>query len=236
MALSLEWQNSNHVDGGGNDFCNGEQSPQRSSLSTALVHQETNVNLATIVLKEASGNEEQAKGVCIEEPSSKSIQVNLDGGGVLKNKDDQELAPSCNTCNKKDIFVPNSGSSNCGVACPSDKVVPVIPEESFFCNTPSESKSSELVSREKADYEQIYLCSTRCNETHLVEAKETHDDGIDPLVADQDGDVTTLVQRDLISEREKLKETDEYKRAMEEEWASRLQQLQIQVFSLLISS
>ncbi|XP_057809957.1 uncharacterized protein LOC131024466 [Salvia miltiorrhiza] len=32
----------------------------------------------------------------------------------------------------------------------------------------------------------------------------------------------------LISEREKLKETDEYKRAMEEEWASRQQALQIQ--------
>ncbi|GFP96006.1 hypothetical protein PHJA_001744700 [Phtheirospermum japonicum] len=32
----------------------------------------------------------------------------------------------------------------------------------------------------------------------------------------------------MINEREKLKETDEYKRAMEEEWASRQQALQIQ--------
>ena len=33
----------------------------------------------------------------------------------------------------------------------------------------------------------------------------------------------------FIIEREKHKETDEYKRAIEEEWASRLRQLQIQV-------
>ncbi|XP_062111319.1 uncharacterized protein LOC133822874 [Humulus lupulus] len=34
-------------------------------------------------------------------------------------------------------------------------------------------------------------------------------------------DVTPSVNRDIINEREKLKETDEYKRAIEEEWASR---------------
>ncbi|OIW02204.1 hypothetical protein TanjilG_21857 [Lupinus angustifolius] len=35
-------------------------------------------------------------------------------------------------------------------------------------------------------------------------------------------------QTDIINEREKLKETDEYKRAIEEEWAARQQQLKIQ--------
>lgn len=40
----------------------------------------------------------------------------------------------------------------------------------------------------------------------------------------------------LISEREKLKETDEYKRAMDEEWASRQQALQIQVYNLHFSA
>ncbi|KOM45827.1 hypothetical protein LR48_Vigan06g113300 [Vigna angularis] len=39
---------------------------------------------------------------------------------------------------------------------------------------------------------------------------------------------TTSNERDIINEREKLKETDEYKQAMEEEWASRQLQLQIQ--------
>lgn len=38
--------------------------------------------------------------------------------------------------------------------------------------------------------------------------------------------------RDIINEREKLKETDEYKQAIEEEWASRQRQLQIQVLHI----
>ncbi|WCJ22066.1 Chaperone DnaJ-domain superfamily protein [Euphorbia peplus] len=42
------------------------------------------------------------------------------------------------------------------------------------------------------------------------------------------GDVISTVQNDIINEREKLKETDEYKRAVEEEWAARQQQLKIQ--------
>ncbi|KAI4314053.1 hypothetical protein L6164_026996 [Bauhinia variegata] len=37
-----------------------------------------------------------------------------------------------------------------------------------------------------------------------------------------------IAARNIIGEREKLKETDEYKRAIEEEWASRQRQLQIQ--------
>lgn len=44
-----------------------------------------------------------------------------------------------------------------------------------------------------------------------MEEKETHDDGFDPLVADEDGDVNPTDQRILISEREMIKETDEYK-------------------------
>ncbi|KAK7275022.1 hypothetical protein RIF29_16128 [Crotalaria pallida] len=48
-----------------------------------------------------------------------------------------------------------------------------------------------------------------------------------PLHA-QNGGFNTSNQRDIINEREKLKETDEYKRVMEEEWASRQLQLQIQ--------
>ncbi|KAG5059640.1 hypothetical protein JHK87_000669 [Glycine soja] len=46
---------------------------------------------------------------------------------------------------------------------------------------------------------------------------------------DQDCGLTASNEKDIINEREKLKETDEYKQAMEEEWASRQRQLQIQV-------
>ncbi|KAM7273363.1 hypothetical protein ACFE04_028027 [Oxalis oulophora] len=41
-------------------------------------------------------------------------------------------------------------------------------------------------------------------------------------------DDVPIVHEDIIGDREKLKETDEYKRVMEEEWASRQKQLQIQ--------
>ncbi|KAK3421808.1 uncharacterized protein LOC104453877 [Eucalyptus grandis] len=44
----------------------------------------------------------------------------------------------------------------------------------------------------------------------------------------QDGDYVLSVQKDIINGREMLKETDEYKRAVEEEWASRQRQLQLQ--------
>ncbi|KAL0372536.1 UNVERIFIED_CONTAM: hypothetical protein Scaly_0935200 [Sesamum calycinum] len=43
------------------------------------------------------------------------------------------------------------------------------------------------------------------------------------------GDTLPSVQTSIIGEREKLKETDEYKRAIEEEWASRQEALRIQV-------
>lgn len=42
------------------------------------------------------------------------------------------------------------------------------------------------------------------------------------------GDATPSGQRDVITDREKLKETDEFKRAVEEEWASRQRELKLQ--------
>ncbi|XP_042477090.1 uncharacterized protein LOC122058466 isoform X2 [Macadamia integrifolia] len=50
-----------------------------------------------------------------------------------------------------------------------------------------------------------------------------------PLLDALDGNCTPHVQNDLISEREKIKETVEYKFAVEKEWASRQRELQIQV-------
>lgn len=43
--------------------------------------------------------------------------------------------------------------------------------------------------------------------------------------------LTSFAVKDIICERERLKETDEYRRAMEEEWTTRQQQLQIQVWA-----
>ncbi|KAJ7953945.1 DnaJ domain containing protein [Quillaja saponaria] len=74
-----------------------------------------------------------------------------------------------------------------------------VPEEFLFCNTASPGKSD------------IRKPSDVRNELHA-----------------QHGDVSSSGEKDIINEREKLKETDEYKRAIEEEWASRQRQLQIQ--------
>lgn len=59
---------------------------------------------------------------------------------------------------------------------------------------------------------------------------EKHD-----LLEGKVGEAGANVEDCMISEREKLKETDEYKRAIEEEWASRQRALQIQVFMHLFS-
>nr|POE68107.1 hypothetical protein CFP56_19760 [Quercus suber] len=203
MALSFERQNSNHVHGGGNDFCTENQSPQRDFIPTSIDLQEGET-CAGLEVDETLGNKEEVIGICIEEYSSQSSQVNFnskfnlvrtnfDGGDVLRNKDDEfHQARSYNSCNEKGRVVSNSGSSNHGsVAHPSDQDKDndvLVPEESSFCNSPLEGKLD--TTKEKAFSEQTSLCNS--------------------------------------SEREMIKETDEYKRAMEEERASRQQQLQIQ--------
>ncbi|KAL6566428.1 hypothetical protein OROGR_002043 [Orobanche gracilis] len=72
--------------------------------------------------------------------------------------------------------------------------------------------------------------------THIYEAKLQEDISMsniqqeeeDGQLHSQNGDTVPSVETCIINEREKLKETDEYKRATEEEWASRQQALQIQ--------
>ncbi|GMY25801.1 hypothetical protein FCV25MIE_21043 [Fagus crenata] len=109
---------------------------------------------------------------------------------------------SCNTFDEThvnlDLFLSNEANGN------EEQVNGVgngfcnTAEETFFCSTPLEGKSE--VSNGKT----------------FSEEREKY------------GDVAPVCGRDIINEREKLKETDEYKRAIEEEWASRQRQLQIQ--------
>lgn len=139
-------------------------------------------------------------------------------------------------------FVTNSGVSDekqvDNIACSVDKAG--ICEEFAFHSTSSEGESE--VSSEKACYEEkvrpdskeASSCNTTCNETRIteeepcmVEARESYD--VKDPVHVQNG-LVTPVERVLITEREKLKETDEYKRATEEEWAARQRELQIQVW------
>lgn len=86
----------------------------------------------------------------------------------------------------------------------------------------------------RGDTNDVFLCKYASNRTQIqpvqscsTEAKEPNDRS--QLLNSEDGDVTPSVDRDIINEREKLKETDEYKRAIEEEWASRQRELQLQV-------
>ncbi|XP_059445585.1 uncharacterized protein LOC132177333 [Corylus avellana] len=206
------------VNGIGNGFCNEEEHQPQSSLWS---------------------NQEQGgkRSKCASSNEDSEVHVNLDGGGIFRNKDDGfQWAPSCSNFDEKDRVVSNSRSSgetqfDNGVACAEYKVR-AFPEESFFCNIPFKGKSGvgneKFFSKEKVieDSEQRHFSNTQRTETHLVEAKKAYDVR-DQLLA-QDGDVTPSCQTDIINEREKLKETDEYKRAIEEEWASRQRQLEIQ--------
>lgn len=138
---------------------------------------------------------------------------------------------------------PSDGIHYSCSAASSDGEVRPIPE-----GTPLRSKSevdnenSVCHGNEKSVFEESSISSAQCNETHvgisnLVEEKEP---GFENLFYNQpgnesnsvlhakDGVATHTVERDIINERERLKETDEYKRATEEEWASRQRQLQIQ--------
>ncbi|KAI4357969.1 hypothetical protein L6164_001881 [Bauhinia variegata] len=103
------------------------------------------------------------------------------------------------------------------------------PEDSLFCNhrlqgnlrTCNCSKAevttdSEVISVPDDSQDQ--------QERSTLVENETPSDIDDTLHAQDDG----VAASDIIGEREKLKETDEYKRAIEEEWASRQRQLQIQ--------
>lgn len=218
--FSYEWQRPYHFNGGGSGFCNGEQSQQTPPSSTAQEQDDT-----------------QSK--CARPNQKGEMCADLDGVVPMRKVDESPQAPSsCNTSVETHVNLCRTVSDQAG--CNEEQVNGVgnglcnTLEESFFCSIPSEGKSevsnkkSFSEEREKADSEQTLLSNTRCDETQVVEGNETYDLR-NPIVS-QDGDVTPVVEKNIINEREKMKATDEYKRAIEEEWASRQRQLQIQVW------
>ncbi|KAK0573230.1 hypothetical protein LWI29_004634 [Acer saccharum] len=137
-----------------------------------------------------------------------------------------------------------------GVECcarPSEYKVGAVFEESFLCKTPSSGISESCNVKasqqdtDKPNSEGAFLSKNQCAETQgkqgssrLAEVQkqvicstsnDLRHEGKEPFHAQG---VSPSIQGDIINEREKLKETDEYKQAMEEEWASRQQQLKIQ--------
>ncbi|KAI8539352.1 hypothetical protein RHMOL_Rhmol09G0175800 [Rhododendron molle] len=123
--------------------------------------------------------------------------------------------------------------------------VGAIPEE-ILCEVPSLGKSG--IEKEKGGCQDTMkqvpkepsLCSISRNEVHTepimgssssirfgeISSPQEEEERDVPFHS-QDGNVTDAFSS-LINEREKLKETDEYKRAVEEEWASRQRELQLQ--------
>ncbi|PSS28944.1 Bromodomain-containing protein [Actinidia chinensis var. chinensis] len=97
--------------------------------------------------------------------------------------------------------------------CCQDTVKPVPQEPSLFSAPCNEAHSEPNVGAREL--------SGECKSNHQQE-EETNG-----LMHSEDGNVTDAIGS-LIDEREKLKETDEYKRAVEEEWACRQRELQLQ--------
>ncbi|XP_028761903.1 uncharacterized protein LOC114720428 [Neltuma alba] len=108
----------------------------------------------------------------------------------------------------------------------------------------AKSKSYDVASefnKEAGDKDSKFMRSTREENKRQIESDgsglrnrdfpDTHNScaSFDEIQPKQDGFASQeCCVRDIINEREKLKETDEYKQAIEEEWASRQRQLQIQ--------
>ncbi|CAA2971290.1 uncharacterized protein LOC111398928 isoform X1 [Olea europaea var. sylvestris] len=118
-----------------------------------------------------------------------------------------------------------------------------VSEEAFFCKN-SSLDPKNVIDNSKLVPEMPSSCNRHLNETQAREDDSCLDEAAEKLiepvsnslrVVERDysqhtrhGENSQGVETCIINEREKLKETDEYKRAIEEEWASRHRALQIQ--------
>ncbi|XP_043717976.1 dentin sialophosphoprotein-like [Telopea speciosissima] len=110
----------------------------------------------------------------------------------------------------------DSGINHDRFSCP-DKVKSVS-DESSLCNT---QQDGTLVEDRRCFRNDAEPDPESLSETQLQDDKN-------PLLHALDGNFMPDVQNEIISEREKIKETVEYKCAVQEEWASRHRELQIQ--------
>ncbi|KAH7569955.1 hypothetical protein JRO89_XS05G0023900 [Xanthoceras sorbifolium] len=224
-SSSFWWQSYKHVNDGGGTVRNENQS--------------THVNNERVVPNDKDEEVYQATPSCSTSPRKSHHQ----------RTEFEKEKPSFG----EPVVVSNSQPSyeaGCEYgAGPSEYKVGAVFEELFLCKTPSSGVSEPC--NEKADQqdtnkpnsEGASMSKYQCAETQgkqgsscLAEVQEQvicstpnypRQEGKDPLHA-LNVSVTHSVHGDIINEREKLKETDEYKRAMEEEWASRQQQLKVQ--------
>lgn len=81
--------------------------------------------------------------------------------------------------------------------------------------------------QEKPELLEKRSCSMKDQEPFVKSASTTQSS------EERNVDCSPIMQDSIINGREKLKETDEYRRAQEEEWASRQRQLQLQVLPMI---
>ncbi|KAJ4960366.1 hypothetical protein NE237_020276 [Protea cynaroides] len=109
---------------------------------------------------------------------------------------------------------------------------PGINHDRFICPNKAKSVSDKATLRntqQDGTLDEDRRCFRNGAEPNTESLAETKlQDEKNPVLHALDGYCMSDVRNEIISEREKIKETDEYKRAVEEEWASRQRELQIQ--------
>ncbi|XP_021646516.2 uncharacterized protein LOC110639750 isoform X2 [Hevea brasiliensis] len=126
----------------------------------------------------------------------------------------QCLGEMCSVNHRKDLSMEKGG--NFTPATPSFDTCPIVAQ----CNSVGSKEKDKLVSGTLSSIDGDNPFTNSSSDILIS-------DGKNPLYA-LNRDVIPAVQRDIINDREKLKETDEYKRAEEQEWVARQRQLQIQ--------
>ncbi|KAH9772257.1 hypothetical protein KPL71_012970 [Citrus sinensis] len=206
-------------------LCKSQQSSERHDNTEQVVPSENykEFSQATSSCTSSPGKSHRTRTVFMEKAISGDPPVSSSQPSCDKRA---ECSVASSECNAGAIFeesvsfkIPSSG----------------MPE---VCNDKSGQQDAE-----KPDSEGISSCETQCADRESkqerpcsTEVKQQVIGSMSNYQLDAGADVrrtqgvslTSAFADDIINEREKLKETDEYKRAMEEEWASRQRQLQIQ--------
>ncbi|KAL9268303.1 hypothetical protein AKJ16_DCAP22798 [Drosera capensis] len=146
--------------------------------------------------------------------------VDADPSRTLPLDSDTELRP---------FFAP----SECNLEKKTGREERRLSEEPSSSNPKSEGEGGKVVDEgQKVDEEQLHGSGCRDMDGPMEEDPAAESSSGNPVVDNKNDRPPSLrvelSQDVLIIDRQKLKETDEYKRAMEEEVASRQQQLQIQ--------
>lgn len=215
------------------DSCNGKSSPieGEATIRKSKNSFETEVNQGRYFPGDSHKNfQETASGSVEEREHLESRQSHATEGA----KEMENLMPE--RCSFKSSALPDkqidlSSTPSCGA------VGSVSGKSLFSKSFLSSGEDKKGYHKEKRPLvpeipllERIHLNEAKLREDDSVSNIQRQEDN-DGQLHSQNGDTLPPAETCIINEREKLKETDEYKRAIEEEWASRKQALLIQVYN-----